>query len=105
MERGGWQQLLRNHVDWMLQRLDHEDFKDQEGNDDVGKIKKFIYTSLQSKSLLGIVMGSDTKLIINVNASLTAMGIPPFFGEVADRPYKPFYVPNLLSLIYQMYFK
>lgn len=53
-------QLLRNHVDWMLQRLDHEDFKDQEGNDDVGKIKKFINTSLQSKSLLGIVMGSDS---------------------------------------------
>ncbi|WP_289139632.1 hypothetical protein [uncultured Brevibacillus sp.] len=53
-------QLLRNHIDWMLLHLDHENFKDMEGNDDLGKIKKFILTSLQSKSLLGIVMGSDS---------------------------------------------
>ncbi len=53
-------QLLRQHVDWMLHRLDGEEFKDLEGKDDLGKIKKFIFTSLQSKSLLGIVMGSDT---------------------------------------------
>lgn len=53
-------QLLRQHVDWMLQRLDGGDFKDQEGKEDMGKIKKFIFTSLQSKSLLGIVMGSDS---------------------------------------------
>ncbi|MFY0544954.1 hypothetical protein [Brevibacillus sp. H7] len=53
-------QLLRQHVDWMLHRLDGDEFKDPEGKDDLGKIKKFIYTSLQSKSLLGIVMGNDS---------------------------------------------
>ncbi len=53
-------QLLRQHVDWMLQRLDGDEFKDLQGKDDLGKIKKFIHTSLQSKSLLGIVMGSDS---------------------------------------------
>ena len=53
-------QQLRSHIDWMLQRLDGEEFKDQDGKDDLGKIRKFIYSSLQSRSLLGIVMGHDS---------------------------------------------
>lgn len=53
-------QLLRQQVDWMLNRLDGDEFKDMEGKEDVGKMKKFINTSLQSKSLLGIVMGNDS---------------------------------------------
>ncbi|MFD2370966.1 hypothetical protein ACFSO0_13645 [Brevibacillus sp. GCM10020057] len=53
-------QLLRQHVDWMLNRLDGDEYKDAEGKEDAGKMKKFIYTSLQSKSLLGIVMGNDS---------------------------------------------
>ncbi|MDN4095464.1 hypothetical protein QYF48_21975 [Brevibacillus agri] len=53
-------QLLRQHVDWMLNRLDGDEFKDVEGKEDAGKMKKFIYASLQSKSLLGIVMGNDS---------------------------------------------
>ncbi|RNB82525.1 hypothetical protein EDM59_20440 [Brevibacillus nitrificans] len=53
-------QLLRQQVDWMLSRLDGDEFKDPEGKEDLGKMKKFIYTQLQSKSLLGIVMGNDS---------------------------------------------
>ncbi len=53
-------QAIRSHIDWMLTQLDSERFKDQEGKEDFGKMKKWIFTSLQTKQLLHIVMGNDT---------------------------------------------
>ncbi len=53
-------QVLRSHIDWMLAQQDSDRFKDSEGKEDLGKVKKWIVISLQTKQLLRIVMGSDS---------------------------------------------
>jgi len=53
-------QAIRSYIDWMLAEQNSERFKDSEGKEDVGKMKKWIMTTLQTKQLLRIVMGSDS---------------------------------------------
>ncbi len=48
---------IRKHIDWMINKLDTEEFLDEEGKEDYGKVKKSIETWLQSKQLLSIIMG------------------------------------------------
>lgn len=48
---------IRKHVDWMISKLEKEEFLDEEGKEDQGKIKKAIENWLQSKQLLNIIMG------------------------------------------------
>ena len=48
---------IRKHVDWMISKLEKEEFLDEEGKEDQGKVKKAIENWLQSKQLLNIIMG------------------------------------------------
>lgn len=48
---------IRKYVDWMISKLEKEEFLDEEGKEDQGKIKKAIKNWLQSKQLLNIIMG------------------------------------------------
>ena len=48
---------IRKYVDWMASRLESDEFLDDEGKEDQGKIKKTVETWLQSKQLLNIIMG------------------------------------------------
>lgn len=47
---------LRNHIDWMVNQLDTDTFKDEEGKEDYVMMKKYIEKWLQSKQLLKNVM-------------------------------------------------
>ncbi|WP_432407927.1 hypothetical protein [Wukongibacter sp. M2B1] len=47
---------LRRHVDWMINQLDSDSFKDEQGNEDYVLMKKYIEKWLQSKQLLKNVM-------------------------------------------------
>ncbi|WP_428911567.1 hypothetical protein [Niallia sp. Krafla_26] len=48
--------LIRDHIDWILNQLEKETYKDENGHDDIGKIKKDLEKWLQSKQLLQVVM-------------------------------------------------
>lgn len=54
---------IRKHVDWMIGKLEEEEFLDEEGNEDIEKVKKSIETWLQPKQLLNIIMiGEEIKV-------------------------------------------
>lgn len=54
---------IRKHVDWMVNQLDEESFLDEEGKEDISKVKKAIETWLQPKQLLNIIMlGQEIKV-------------------------------------------
>lgn len=60
-ERG--KEEIRKHVDWMVSKLEDGEFLDEEGNEDIGKVKKSIETWLQPKQLLNIIMiGEEIKI-------------------------------------------
>ena len=48
---------VRRYVDWMIGNLEKEEFLDEEGREDQGKVKKAIETWFQSKQLLTNIMG------------------------------------------------
>ncbi|TGA98906.1 hypothetical protein E4665_06155 [Sporolactobacillus shoreae] len=50
---------IRNHIEWILSKLDDPNFKNEEGMQDSGKIHKALDTWLQSKQLLREIIGSD----------------------------------------------
>ena len=47
---------IREYIHWILEQLDKEGYKDENGHDDAGKIKKDLEKWLQSKQLLQVVM-------------------------------------------------
>lgn len=47
---------LRRHIDWMLSKLEADEFKDEHGNENQGQIRKSIEKWLQVKQLLQNVM-------------------------------------------------
>lgn len=47
---------LYNHIDWILKKLEGEEYRDENGVENVEKVKKSIEKWLQSKQLLPIVM-------------------------------------------------
>ncbi|MCC5911916.1 MAG: hypothetical protein JJT76_15975 [Clostridiaceae bacterium] len=56
-----WQELegkeeLRKYIDWMLGKLEDDEYKDDEGNENEGAVKKSIERWLQIKQLLKVVM-------------------------------------------------
>jgi DNA repair exonuclease SbcCD ATPase subunit len=54
---------IRKHVDWMVSKLEDGEFLDEEGNEDIGKVKRSIETWLQPKQLLNIIMlGEELKV-------------------------------------------
>ncbi len=54
---------IRKHVDWMISKLESDEFLDDDGREDLGKIKKAIQKWLESKQLLNIIMaGKDIKV-------------------------------------------
>lgn len=60
-ERG--KEEVRKHVDWMVSKLEDGEFLDEEGNEDIGKVKRSIETWLQPKQLLNIIMlGEEIKV-------------------------------------------
>lgn len=50
---------IRNHVEWILAKLDDPSFFNEEGRQDSGKVRKALDTWLQSKQLLREIIGSD----------------------------------------------
>ena len=54
---------IRKHVDWMISKLEGNEFLDDEGNEDKRKIKTNIESWLQPKQLLNIIMlGEEIKV-------------------------------------------
>ena len=51
---------LRKHIDWMLTKLESDEFRDELGNENQGQVKKAIEKWLQSKQLLKNVMKEKT---------------------------------------------
>jgi hypothetical protein len=47
---------IREYIHWILEQLDKEGYKDENGHDDTGKIKKDLEKWLQSKQVLQVVM-------------------------------------------------
>jgi hypothetical protein len=50
---------VRHHIEWILEQLEKEAYKDGVGQEDAGKIRKDLEMWLQSKQLLRIVMGEN----------------------------------------------
>ena len=50
---------IRQHIDWILEQLESEKYKDDNDKEDVGKMRKDLETWLQSKQLLRVVMKSQ----------------------------------------------
>ncbi|NLK00038.1 MAG: hypothetical protein GX318_02220 [Clostridia bacterium] len=51
---------IRKHVEWMIDKLESDEFLDDEGKEDTGKIKKAVEKWLQSKQLFKIILaGKD----------------------------------------------
>ena len=50
---------IRKHIEWILDQLESERFRNHEGNEDTGKVRKEIETWIQSKQLLRIVMNNE----------------------------------------------
>jgi DNA repair exonuclease SbcCD ATPase subunit len=48
---------IRKHVDWMISKLESDEFFDEDGKEDQGRIRKAIEKWLQSKQLLKCIMG------------------------------------------------
>ena len=54
---------IRKHVDWMIGKLEDGEFLDEEGNEDIEKVKRSIEVWLQPKQLLNIIMlGEEIKV-------------------------------------------
>lgn len=51
---------IRRHVDWMIETMEGDEFLDHEGQEDLGKIKKFIEKHLESKQILSRVIGFNS---------------------------------------------
>ena len=51
---------IRSYIHWILDQLDKEGYKDENGFDDAGKINKDLEKWLQSKQLLQVVMKNKT---------------------------------------------
>lgn len=51
---------IRDYIHWILDQLEKEGYKDENGHDDVGKIKKDLEKWLQSKQLLHVVMKNQS---------------------------------------------
>ena len=47
---------IREYIHWILEQLSKEGYKDENGHDDTGKVKKNLEKWLQSKQLLQVVM-------------------------------------------------
>lgn len=50
---------LREHIEWILEKIDSNAFLKEDGQEDAGKIRKEIEMWLQSKQLLRIVMNNE----------------------------------------------
>lgn len=50
---------LRDHIEWILGKLDTEQFLNEHGTEDSGKIRKEIEMWLQSKQLIRIIMNNE----------------------------------------------
>ncbi len=60
----GWEEKegkeeIRKYVDWMISKLESDEFLDEEGKEDQGKIKKAVEKWLESKQLLKNIMGGE----------------------------------------------
>lgn len=54
---------IRKHIDWMVAKLESDEFLDNEGKEDLDKVKKTIEKWLLSKQLLNIILiGKDIKV-------------------------------------------
>ncbi|WP_153125592.1 hypothetical protein [Peribacillus tepidiphilus] len=51
---------IRAYIHWILEQLDKDVYKDENGREDVGKMKKDLEKWLQSKQLLQVVMKNQT---------------------------------------------
>ncbi|MDF2548257.1 MAG: hypothetical protein K0R93_3155 [Anaerosolibacter sp.] len=51
---------LRKHIDWMLSRLESDEFKDEQGNENQALVKKSIEKWMESRQLLKNVMKERT---------------------------------------------
>lgn len=51
---------IRENIDWILQQLEADHFKDEQGIEDHGKVRKQIETWLDTRQLLHVVMGEKT---------------------------------------------
>lgn len=51
---------IREYIDWILNQLEKDVYKDENGHDDMGKIKRDLEKWLQSKQLLQVVMKNQT---------------------------------------------
>jgi hypothetical protein len=51
---------IRAHINWILEQLDREVYKDETGQEDLVKIKKDLEKWLQAKQLLQVVMKNQT---------------------------------------------
>ncbi|MDQ0229017.1 hypothetical protein [Metabacillus malikii] len=54
---------IRKHIEWILEQLESERFKSEDGVEDYGKVRKEIETWIQSKQLLRVVMNNETMKI------------------------------------------
>ncbi len=50
---------IRKHIEWILDQLESERFRNHEGQEDTGKVRKEIETWIQSKQLLRVVMNNE----------------------------------------------
>lgn len=50
---------IHSHMDWILEQLETDNFKDDQGTEDTGKVRKHVETWLDTKQLLQIVMNND----------------------------------------------
>lgn len=54
---------IRKHVDWIVKQLNEDSFLDEEGKEDISKVRKAIETWLQPKQLLNTIMlGQEIKV-------------------------------------------
>ncbi|MBB5172363.1 hypothetical protein [Texcoconibacillus texcoconensis] len=53
-------QSLREQINWMINELDSDKYKDESGKEDPSLIRKAIEQKVQVKQLLRVVMGNDT---------------------------------------------
>lgn len=50
---------IRKHIEWILEQLESERFRNHEGNEDTGKVRKEMETWIHSKQLLRVVMNNE----------------------------------------------
>lgn len=51
---------IRSHIDWILEKLELDQYRDESGNEDTVKIRQFLEKYLQTVPLLREVIGNET---------------------------------------------